>query len=140
MYSLKCINLVKEFEGCVLTAYQDQAGIWTCGYGHTAEVFPNRVITQEIADNWLDDDLYTHCRQVLLVVHKPLTQGQLDALTSFCFNVGIGNLEESTLLRYLNDGQIEAAADQFLVWDKVHGVPNEGLLRRRQAEKALFLS
>jgi lysozyme len=74
------------------------------------------------------------------LVDVPLSQNQFDALTSFTFNVGVGAFEGSTLLKDLNENAIAPAADQFLVWDHVNGAPNDGLLRRRTAERALFLT
>lgn len=134
------VALIKQFEGCRLTAYQDQRGIWTIGYGHTGpEVVQGLTCTQTQADSWLLADTHAASMAVLKDVDIILTQNQFDALVSFTFNVGIGNFAGSTLLKQLNAGHTALAADQFLVWDHVNGVPNAGLLRRRQAEQALFL-
>ena len=69
-----------------------------------------------------------------------INQNQFDALVSLCFNIGAGNFRSSTLLRVLNAGNLMAAADQFLVWDKVAGQVSDGLVRRRAAERALFVT
>ena len=74
------------------------------------------------------------------MVDGNMTQGQFDALCSFAFNLGIGNLKNSTLLKKLNSGDIQGAADQFLVWNKAAGKVMAGLTRRREAERTLFLS
>lgn len=134
------LALIKSFEQCRLTAYQDQRGIWTVGWGHTGPaVTAQSVCSQADADTWLVQDTYAAQKAVTRSVDIALTQNQFDALVSFTFNVGAGNFSSSTLLRYVNAG-VPAAADEFLRWDHVDGQTSAGLLRRRQAERALFLS
>lgn len=135
------LALIKEFEGCKLTAYQDERGIWTIGYGHTGpEVVQGLVWSQAQADAQLASDVATRAAgPVSRLVLVALRQGQFDALTSLCFNIGQGQFAHSTLLRLLNACS-DAAAAQFLVWDKVDGRDDPGLLRRRSAEQALFLA
>jgi lysozyme len=140
LHSPQCVSLVASFEGMELRAYQDQGGIWTLGYGHTADVKEGDTCTQQQAEAWLSEDLETADIAVNKAVTVPLTQNHFDALVSLCFNIGQGNFAKSTLVRILNAGSIQAAADQFLVWDKVGGQTNAGLLRRRNAERALFLT
>jgi lysozyme len=140
--SSACVNLVKEFEGCRLGAYQDVRGIWTIGYGHTGEsVVAGMIITPGQATAFLESDLTRASASVDALITMPLSQDQYDALVSFEFNTGA--LKGSTLQRLLNGGQYALAADQFLAWNKstIDGqlVVVPGLTRRRQAERALFL-
>lgn len=149
--SKKGLDLIKEFEGCKLKAYLCPAGIWTIGFGHTKGVYPGMVITQELADKFLIDDVWQFEREVESLVHVPVTQGQFDALVSFAFNVGSDidedtipeGLGDSTLLRRLNAGDVAGAAAEFGKWNKVRKkgqlVVERGLTRRRAAERELFL-
>lgn len=134
-----CTQLVATFEGLMLDAYQDGAGVWTIGYGHTAGVKKGDVTTLRQAIDWLSGDLVTAGAAVNRFASGPLTQNQFDALTSFTFNLGAGTLEHSTLLRLLNAGQTIQAALEFPKWDHVNGKPSAGLLKRRLAERDLFL-
>lgn len=135
------LALTKSFEGCELTAYQDQRGVWTIGWGHTGNmVYEGQTITQQQADVLLQSDLLAAVWAVNHFVDAAvmLTQNQFDALVDFAFNVGVSALHGSTLLRMVNDGDFTAAAEQFKAWDHVRGVIVPGLLRRREAEAALF--
>ena len=132
--------LIQSFESLRLQAYQDQHGIWSLGWGHTLGVVPYQTCSVSDADDWFTQDTQTAVNAVNSTTDVPLTQEQFDALVSFTFNVGQGAEAHSTLLSYVNQHRFAEAADQFLVWDHVSGVPNAGLLRRRQAERALFLS
>ena len=133
------LNLIKEFEGLRLQAYQCSANIWTIGYGHTADVSANDVITEEEALSFLRQDVAESERTVNQYVHVPLTQNQFDALVSFVFNLGVGNFRTSTLLRKLNAGDDDGAAQEFGCWIHAGGKALPGLVRRREAERALFL-
>jgi lysozyme len=138
-YGGKGLAMTEQFEGCKLTAYQDQVGVWTIGYGHTGpEVVKGRTITIEEAQDLLAMDIRTAATFVNNVVAVALSQEEFDALVDFAFNLGRGRLEGSTLLRELNAGNFAAAAAQFEVWDRAGGAVVAGLLRRRQAEAALF--
>ena len=132
--------LIESFEELRLAAYLDQRGIPTIGYGHTAGVKMGDTCTKDQADAWLAEDAQAAANGVEKSLQVFCTQNQFDALVSFTFNVGVGAEAHSTLAKLMNAGDIQGAADQFLVWDHVNGVPNAGLLRRRQAERALFLS
>jgi lysozyme len=141
--SIKGRLLIEQFEGLYLTAYDDGFGTLTIGYGHTTaaglpQVTVGQTITKEEADTILSTDLEKVELIVTELVHVELTQSMFDALVSFEFNTGA--LRGSTLLKYLNEGNIHAAADQFLLWDHAKGRVVEGLLKRREAEKELFLS
>ena len=136
--SARGINLIKKFEGLRLAAYQDSVGVWTIGYGHTEGVKKGDKISAEQADALLMHDLAIFQRGVNRAVNVPLTQGQFDALVSFAFNLGVGALQGSTLLRKLNAGS--DASSEFERWVYAGGVQLAGLVRRRGAERELFVS
>lgn len=139
--SEKGIKLIKNFEGCRLEAYKCPAGIWTVGYGHTGStVHPGLKISQSEADSLLKTDLIIHCNNVSKLVKVPLNQNQFDALVSLEYNIGYGNFSRSTLLKLLNAKNYKDAAEQFAVWRLGGGKILPGLVRRRKAEKDLFLS
>ncbi|EPQ1034095.1 lysozyme [Enterobacter hormaechei] len=143
--SEKGIALIKQFEGCRLTAYQDSVGVWTIGYGWTYPVDGKPIragmtINQETAERLLKTGLVSYESDVSRLVKVGLTQGQFDALVSFTYNLGARSLSTSTLLRKLNAGDYAGAADEFLRWNKAGGKVLNGLTRRREAERALFLS
>ncbi|MFZ0633712.1 MAG: lysozyme [Acidobacteriaceae bacterium] len=138
-YGGRGLALTEQFEGCRLSAYQDQGGIWTIGYGHTGpEVCTGMTITLEQAQSLLAKDVSNAAAFVNRAVQVELTQQEFDALVDFVFNLGAGTFERSTLLRLLNAGETAAAAAQFALWDRAGGAVVAGLLRRRQAETALF--
>jgi len=134
------VNLIKSFEGCKLTAYQDSAGVWTIGYGHTSGVKAGMKITEAQAEAYLKGDLVTAENAVNGKVTYRIKQNQFDALVSFTYNVGSGNFGSSTLLKKLNQGDITGAANEFDKWNKAGGKVLAGLVRRRAAEKAMFLN
>ena len=141
----KGIALIKQFEGCKLTAYQDSVGVWTIGYGWTQPVDGKPIragmtIKQETAERLLKTGLVRYESDVSRLVKVDLTQGQFDALVSFTYNLGARSLSTSTLLRKLNAGDYAGASDEFLRWNKAGGKVLNGLTRRREAERALFLS
>lgn len=138
--SSACLNLVSDFEGCKLESYQDQGGVWTIGFGHTLNVSDGMTCSIDEARTWLTDELNEHCNQVARLIKVPLKQPQIDALTSLCYNIGAGNIARSTLLKFLNSGDYVGAAKEFLAWDKIAGIENAGLARRRKAEHDLFVS
>lgn len=140
-YSSKGLELTKEFEGCRLSAYQDQRGKWTIGYGHTGlDVRRGMVITLEQAESLLLKDMATAVSCVNRNVATQISQSQFDALVDFTFNLGCQTLMVSTLIRKVNARDFSGAAEQFLRWDHVAGAVIPGLTRRRQAEKTLFES
>ena len=135
------VRLVQEFEGCRLDAYRCPAGIPTIGYGATGpDIRMGMVWTQEQADERLAEDLARFAAGVERLVQVDLTDNQFAALVSFAYNVGLGALRDSTLLRKLNAGDYLGAADQFARWNKGGGRVLPGLVRRRAAERDLFLS
>lgn len=147
--SENCIELVKRFEGLhrvqddgMVSAYRCPAGKWTIGYGSTRGVRSGMKITQQEAEELLMRDLREFEAVVKRNVNVPLSQYQFDALVSWSFNLGEGNLRSSTMLRKLNLGQYQEVPEQMLRWNKAR-VNGElqvlpGLTRRRAAEAALF--
>src|SRR6478672_1366477 len=93
------ITLIKRFEGLSLSAYQDSVGVWTIGYGHTKNVNPGDELEEHEADFYLRQDLEGAEKCVNACVKGAITQGQFDALVSFAFNLGCGQLRKSTLLK-----------------------------------------
>jgi len=138
--------IIAVFEGNKLKAYKDQGGVWTIGYGSTFNIDEKRpvkegdTITEATALRWLKTitaDLQANIKKLILV---PVTQNQLDSLTSLAYNIGPTAFAESTLLEMLNAGKPKIqVADQFLRWNKVKKVVNQGLVNRRLKERELFL-
>ena len=139
------INLIKEFEGCRLTAYKDSVGVVTIGYGTTnadksitgTTITMGMKITQATADKWLEKSLnkkYAKLVDKYNSIYK-WTQNQFDALVSFAYN--IGNIDQLTVKGTRTKAQI---AEKMTEYCYAEGKVNEGLLKRRQAEKTLFLS
>jgi len=136
------LDLIKRFEGFRSQQYIDVAGFPTIGYGHRIvppESFPNG-LSEPQAATILAGDVSAAERAVGSLVKVALTQGQCDALVDFCFNLGAGRLESSTLLRCLNAGRYDDAAEQLLLWDLAGGEVNLGLKARREAELRLWKS
>ena len=138
------ISLLKDFEGCSLTAYQDAAGVWTIGYGWTQPVdgipiHEGMVITQEKAEELLREGVKQYEKPVNDNVLIDIEQHQFDALVCFTYNLGAANFISSTLLKKLNAGDFQVAADEFLRWNRAGGEVLFGLIRRRAYERDLFL-
>jgi lysozyme len=133
-------EMTKRFEGLRLEAYQCPAGVWTIGYGHTKGVKKGDKITLEQAEAFLVDDMKEAEDGVRKLVRVPLTPNQFEALADFVFNLGIGNLGKSTLLKLLNTGDYAGAAAQLLRWNKSGGRELAGLTARRNEEAKLFMS
>lgn len=134
--------LIEAFEGRFLTTYLDSVGVPTIGFGHTSaagEPYVERgmTITAIEADVILADDLAKVERQVEQYIKVPLNQAQFDALVSFTFNLGPGNLSKSSLCRRLNAGDY-MVANEFAKWNKAGGNVLKGLTRRRMAEAAMW--
>ena len=138
-YSEKGLALTKSFEGLRLEAYQDCAGVWTVGYGHTgAGVVEGMTIGEAEAEVLLLADLEDAVACVNRKVTVAISQNQFDAMVDFCFNAGRGNFLQSTLLRKVNAGDFAGAAAQFGLWVHAGGEVVPGLVRRRQAEGEMF--
>lgn len=143
--SSKGIHLISKHEGYRKTAYTDEAGFMTIGYGHKllpGEIYPNG-LTKSEALTLLSKDIVITEKTVKSRVKVKLYQNQFDALVSLVYNIGSGNFSSSTLLRLLNQENYEEAANQFLIWNKVttHGTvkESEGLTNRRKREREYFL-
>jgi len=133
------LSLTKNFEGLRLSAYADQGGVWTIGYGHTGPgVHAGLTITEDQAAAFLESDVAAAVTAVNRLVTSEINQNQFNALVDFAFNLGVAALSQSTLLREVNASNFSAAGPQFLLWDHCAGVVVPGLLRRRQAEAQLF--
>lgn len=131
------IKLITSFEGCRLQAYQDSGGVWTIGYGHTAGVLPGMSITKAQAELYLSQDLENKEKYVNKynnVYH--FTQNQFDALVSFCYNAGQGNLNK--LVSNGNKPIELIGKDLPKTCIRAKGQILNGLIRRREAEAALF--
>ncbi len=143
--SNKGVDLICEFEGKRLVAYDDGVGVWTIGFGTTK--YPNGVrvkkgdtCTLEQAKEYMRHDLIEFEHTVNSSVKVPLNQNQFDALVSLAYNIGSSAFKSSTLVKKLNAGDYKGAADQFNVWVNAGGKRMQGLVSRRDREKLLFLS
>jgi lysozyme len=134
------MELLKNSEGFRRHVYLDVAGLPTIGYGHRLlhrDSFPNGIDEPQAA-NLLACDVRDAEQAVQRLVKVPLTQGQFDALVDFCFNLGAGRLTASTLLKCLNAGRYDEAAEQLLLWDHTGGQECAALKVRREAEAELW--
>lgn len=161
----KAIDLIKSFEGILdgdpstvnLDPYMCPAGYWTIGWGHVVrdpqgrpikgkdkkqrarDVYPDGLTMIE-AEVLLGDDIRRFSAGVERLIKVEISDAQFCALVSFAFNVGVGALERSTLLRLINQGDLDKAPAQFLRWTKAGGKELAGLKRRREAEIKVWLS
>ena len=143
--SNKGVDLICEFEGKRLVAYDDGVGVWTIGFGTIKYPSGNRVkkgdtCTLEQAKEYMRHDLIEFEHTVNSSVKVPLNQNQFDALVSLAYNIGSSAFKSSTLVKKLNTGDYQGAADQFNVWVNAGGKRMQGLVNRRNKEKLLFLS
>lgn len=153
--SKQCIEMIKHHEGVRTRPYRCPALLWTVGVGHVIDpnhikvkfedrkniALPdewNRVLSMAEVDRILAEDLANFERGVLRLCPTGLTQGRFDALVSFSFNVGLGNLQRSTIRMKHNRGDFEEAAEAFMQWTKAGGKELPGLVKRRKDEKALY--
>ena len=140
------IEIVKRFEGISTKPYLCPANVWTVGYGATRSSTGGPIdpgmepISETEAEALLLRDLESSEGWVSRLIKTALTENQYSALTSFAFNVGAGALQRSTLRMKLNRGEVENAADEFPKWRMAGGRILAGLVRRRAAERALFLA
>lgn len=134
------VELIAKYEGCRLSAYKCPAGVWTIGYGHTAGVKPGDTLQNEqAAKALLKEDLKKYGGYVNDCIKKggiafPLNQNQFDALTSFAYNCGKGNLQ-----KLVSGRDAATVAEKLLLYNKGGGKVLAGLVRRREEERALFL-
>jgi lysozyme len=140
---MKCsqegLALIKKFEGCRLKAYRCSANVLTIGYGHTGGVKEDDTISQPEADELLENDIAKFEEYVSDNVIVELKQYQFDALVAWTFNLGVGNLRSSTMLKKLNEyGDYNSVPSEMKRWNKAGGKTLDGLIRRRKAEGLLF--
>ena len=141
----KCTKMIIHHEGVRLRPYKCPAGLWTVGVGHLigdGKTLPddwNRTFTMEEVNEILKKDLNRFERGVLRLCPNGLTQSRFDALVSFSFNVGLGNLQRSSVRMRHNRGDYDGAAEAFLMWTKAAGRVLPGLVKRRQDERSLYL-
>lgn len=137
------LNLIKGYEGLRMSAHYAPSEQWTVGYGHTSTARHGMSVTEGDAERLLREDVRPIETILADTVRAPLNQNEHDALVSLIFNIGEENWRKSTVLRKLNAGDKLAAAQAFEMWTKarVNGelVTLDGLVRRRAAEKSLFL-
>ena len=153
----RCLEMIRHHEGVRTKPYRCPALLWTVGIGHVIDPRHIGVKLDErknlpIPDGWdrvlsldevnqiLANDLVTFERGVLRLCPANLTQPRFDALVSFSFNVGLGNLQRSTIRMKHNRGEFEEAAESFMQWTKAGGKELPGLVKRRKDERALYLS
>ena len=140
------LDLIKQYEGCKLTAYQDIVGIWTIGYGTTAaaglgiEPAKGMTITQERAEDLLRQGVEKFATTVDAMITAKVNANQFGATVSLSYNIGPTALAKSTVLRELNAGNYDKAAAAFRMWNKAGGQVVKGLVNRREAEIKLFLT
>ena len=132
------LELIKKFEGCKLKSYKCSAGVWTIGYGHTEGIKEGDIITPEEAEKLLRADVFKFERYVEDEVKVKLEQNQFDALVAWTFNLGVGNLRSSTMLKELNNSKFDKVPSEMKRWNKAGGKTLDGLIRRREAESLLF--
>ncbi len=138
-YSENGYALTKQFEGLELKSYKDTGGRWTIGYGHTGPgIVRGMVIDTAQAESLLVADVAWAVACVNKAITAPINQNQFDALVDFTFNLGCLAFTTSKLLQMVNAGKFEAAASEFMRWNKVKGKPLAGLTKRRFAESVLF--
>ena len=134
------LALLKDFEGCSLTAYPDITGVPTMGYGFTVGVKMGDTMTQEQCDDRLQREIRAYEIAVWNAVAGDVTQNEFSALVSFSWNVGIAGMQKSSVIRAHNRGDKQAAARAFGMWNKAGGKIISGLTRRRAAEAAMYLT
>lgn len=142
------LNIIKKWEGLRLVAYPDPATKgepYTIGYGHTSSaglpyVKPGMRITNQEAEDILRSDLKKFEDGVSKLLKRTPTPAQNDAMISLAYNIGLGNFQKSTVLRKFNAGDFAGAADAFMLFVKANGKVMNGLVKRREDERALFLA
>lgn len=140
------LELIKEFEGFEADSYQDPVGIWTVGYGTTRAAAvgidpkPGVSVTEPEGEYYLRLAVDKFASAILPKIKRPINQNEFSAFLSLAYNIGPGAFGRSSALKHFNAGDKQKAADSILLWNKAGGRVLRGLVRRREAEKALFLS
>lgn len=150
--SEKGLSLIKEFEGFSSKPYRDSVGVWTIGYGNTYYLDGSKVKStdkhlseQEASKLKLDiinRDFVPEINRIFAneIEQNKINQNQFDALILLSYNIGISALSNSRVARYIKTGDMAKAADSFLLWNKAGGRVLNGLIKRREKERRLFLS
>jgi len=145
--SERCYEFIKEFEGLRLNSYKDVVGIWTIGYGSImypdgSKVKSGETITKERADEMLEWEINIKAKSVDVFLSKcVISQNNFDALVSFAFNLGMGALQKSTLLKkVIKNPKDETIRSEFMKWNNAGGKPVAGLTRRRKSEADFYFS
>ena len=139
-------NLLAELEGVVLRPYKDSVGIPTIGIGSTyyedgtKVTMKDKAITKERAIQLAKNVVKSFEARVNKSILLPMTQNQFDAMVLLCYNIGESGFAKSSVVRYFNQGNLQKAADSFLLWNKAGGKVVKGLVNRRNKERDLFLS
>jgi len=140
------LDLIKEFEGFRSEAYKDSAGVWTIGYGTTGRAGvgivprPGGTITQAEAEYYLEKAIGKFSEAIAPKITAPINENEFSAFVSLAYNIGPGAFVRSSALRHFNAGNKALAADAFLLWKMAGGKVLAGLVRRREAERKLFLT
>lgn len=134
------IAIIKKFEGCRYIAYQDIVGVWTIGYGFTKGVKFGMSMSPEECDSRLLSEVRSYEAAVLAACTVKPTQNQFDALVSLAWNIGIAGMSKSSVIKYHNKKDFVNAAKSFGMWNMAGGKVVQGLVNRRAAEAALYLS
>ena len=138
------IDLIKRYEGFRPQSYQDSVGVWTIGYGTTRingqPVKAGMTITEDQALRLVKQEVNNLWSQIEQITKVSLNQNQMNALVDFAYNLGFNALKTSTLMKYINESQFDKAADEFGRWVFAGGKVLPGLVKRREAEKQLFLT
>lgn len=141
---MNAIDLIKQFEGFCAEAYKCPAGVWTIGYGTTRingqPVTQGMTITQDQALQLVQQEVNKLWSQIESILKVKINDNQMNALVDFAYNLGFGSLKNSTLMRLVNESKFDEAANQFPRWVYAGGKVLPGLVRRREAERQLFLS
>ena len=139
-------NLLAELEGVVLNPYKDSVGIPTIGIGSTyyedgtKVTMKDKAITKERAIQLAKNAVKSFEARVNKSILLPMTQNQFDAMVLLCYNIGESSFARSSVVRNFNAGNLQKAADSFLLWNKAGGKVSKGLTNRRQKERNLFLT
>ena len=139
--NLETVDLIKRWEGFRAEPYKCPAGVDTIGYGHTTTkslMKQGTKITEAKAVKLLKADLAVYEKAISEMVQVDLTDGQFGALVSWCFNVGVGAAQKSTLVKKLNAGDYDSVPKELSRWNKVGNKATAGLVNRRAAEAGLW--
>lgn len=133
------LDLLKRRTGLTLNARQDDAALWFIGYAHYGDVHEGMTITQDEAQAKLEHEIGRYETQLAGMLQVPVSQGQWDALLLLVFDYGLMRIRSSILIRLVNSGDVERAADEFLKWIQIRGRPDMQMAKRRAVEREMFL-